>query len=385
MTYDVRALGEVGTVVMGLSPAGEFVGADPSVGLPLLNGPTEFGPTSPSPRQWTSEWSRAAERGDTLFCVRGSTTGRMNVAQRPYAIGRGLAAIRGATSADTAFLRYALIDGLPKLLSRTAGSVFPNLSVADIKALEVPFPPEETRRSIAATLGSLDAKIESNRRVIGVANGLLDAVAEREAESAPTVALGLVTSITRRTANPAALGNATVDHFSLPAFDAGATPEAVPAAAIMSNKTMLRGRSILVSRLNPRTNRTWWVTPRDRVIALASTEFASLTATDDVELAALWLAVRSPFFRGELTRRVTGTSGSHQRVRPDDMLTIDVPDPRAMAGGVKLAALALLETVRQLRAQSANLGDLRDALLPELLSGRMLASPSMSTFEMEHA
>jgi type I restriction enzyme S subunit len=98
-----------------------------------------------------------------------------------------------------------------------------------------------------------------------------------------------------------------VDHFSLPAFDATGQAEHVPAVTIKRNKIDIGGNSIVVSRLNPRINRTWWACPTPGVPALASTELAVLTTDSDAELAALWLAARAPRFREELPQRVTGT------------------------------------------------------------------------------
>ncbi len=277
---------------------------------------------------------------------------------------------------DSVFVFYLLSSPVEqrRLLEKAEGSTVPHLNVADVRRFELPpLPPLEEQRGIAATLGALDDKIESNRRAIDVALGLLDAIAQREGESLPPVPLSELASINRATVHPAALGDEVVDHFSLPAFDANARPDVVAAASIMSNKTHVTGRSILVSRLNPRTNRTWWVSPRPGVPACASTEFACLTATNDPLLAGLWLAVRYPYFREELTRRVTGTSGSHQRVRPEDLLVIDVPDVREMPDGVKREALALLAMVDHRREESAALVSLRHALLPELLAGRIRA------------
>src|SRR5437868_9574371 len=84
---------DVADIVMGTSPPGDSCNST-GIGEPLLNGPTEFGPHHPTPVQYTTAPRRFAETGDILFCVRGSTTGRMNWADRRYAIGRGIAAIR---------------------------------------------------------------------------------------------------------------------------------------------------------------------------------------------------------------------------------------------------------------------------------------------------
>jgi len=252
---------------------------------------------------------------------------------------------------------------------RATGSAVVALSRQDFLSYNVPHLTPR-RRCIVDVLESIEDKIESNRRAIDLSLRLLDALAEQWAESLPRTPLRELTSINRVTANPSQMGDVLVDHFSLPAFDASARPEVVPASTIKSNKTHVTARSVLVSRLNPRTNRTWWATPRAGIPALASTEFACLVAPGDRSLAGLWLAVRDPRFRAELARRVTGTSGSHQRVRPDDLLVMVVPDVRAMPKSVTDRALLVLELVEKRRDEIWDLESLRDALLPELLSGR---------------
>ena len=73
---------------------------------------------------------RFAEPGDILFCVRGATTGRKNIADKRYCIGRGLAAIRGRDGlADTEFLWFALDVVANELVGKAAGSTFVNLPV----------------------------------------------------------------------------------------------------------------------------------------------------------------------------------------------------------------------------------------------------------------
>ncbi|WP_159419337.1 restriction endonuclease subunit S [Rhodococcus rhodochrous] len=306
--------------------------------------------------------------------MRGSTTGRMNTAQMRYAIGRGIAAIRGQSPIDTSYIRYALIDGLPALLALTSGSVFPNISAGDLKGFELPWPSAEQRASIVDVLGAIDARIESNRRVIQISEEMLDALSAIVSPELPSTALGTLVHVARESINPARLGNELVDHYSLPAFDNGARPEHVAASSIMSGKLLISRRSILLSRLNPKTNRTWWVSPRGGTRAVASTEFSCLVSEDDQTLAAVWLAVRDEFFRTELTRRVTGTSGSHQRVRPDDVLSIEVPDIRTLDVDQKTTVLSALETVEQKREEIDRLAAFRDTLAPELLSGRLRAT-----------
>ena len=148
-------------------------------------------------------------------------------------------------------------------------------------------------------------------------------------------------------------------------------PEQAAVSTIKSNKTLVDRPGILVSRLNPRISRMWWVETDATPVSVCSPEFAYLTAGDMHGLACTWLAVRSPEFRGEIVDRVTGTSGSHQRVRPADLMTICVPDYRSLAEHTQMTVLTLLHLVSARRQQSVALAELRDALLPELMSGRM--------------
>lgn len=161
----VVQLAEVSNLVMGQSPAGDSYN-DHGVGVPLLNGPTEFGPNHPTPAQWTTAPTRLCNSGDILFCVRGSTTGRTNWADQRYCIGRGLCAISASTgAADTRFIYYSLVHQLDSLLALTAGSVFPNLSKQDLETFEIKWPDGHTRLAMVSILGELDERIELNRKM----------------------------------------------------------------------------------------------------------------------------------------------------------------------------------------------------------------------------
>lgn len=161
MSAAVKSIREVAEVVMGTSPKGHTYN-DADEGLPLLNGPTEFGESHPECSVYTTASVKECEPGDLIFCVRGSTTGRMNWADRVYSLGRGVCAIRGETELDTKFIRYCLDYRLPALLQLAGGATFPNLPQDTIKAFKIPFP--SNRKAIASVLSAYDDLIENNRR-----------------------------------------------------------------------------------------------------------------------------------------------------------------------------------------------------------------------------
>ena len=136
---------------MGQSPPGETVSV--GVGLALLNGPTEFGAHHPTPVQFTTDPRRVAELGDILFCVRGSTTGRMNWADQKYAIGRGIASIcHRDEPALQPLLRGIIEVQLPGLMAEATGSTFPNLSRQQLADIPLPDLGKTEQRAIAHIL-----------------------------------------------------------------------------------------------------------------------------------------------------------------------------------------------------------------------------------------
>ena len=157
-------LKEVAIIIMGQSPPGRTYNNN-GIGTPLLNGPTEFGLSHPAVTLWTTVPTKKCNKDDLLFCVRGSTTGRMNRADREYCIGRGICAIRAtARDNDTYFIYYSIVNELPRLLTKCAGSVFPNISLSDLESFEISWPNENDRTNVVAILKSLDNKISLNNQ-----------------------------------------------------------------------------------------------------------------------------------------------------------------------------------------------------------------------------
>jgi len=158
-------LSEMANIVMGQSPSGEFCGEHVN-GIPLLNGPAEFTEFYPIPVQFTSDPKKKSNKGDILFCVRGSTTGRMNWSDQQYAIGRGLAAISHKKGSEyNHLLRYLLENCITSLLKNANGSTFPNLTSDLLSNFIVSVPEQKYQKKISDFLRTIDQKIELNNQV----------------------------------------------------------------------------------------------------------------------------------------------------------------------------------------------------------------------------
>jgi len=163
--WETQHLDQVANVNMGQSPPGSSYN-DRGDGLPLINGPTEFGPHHPIPAQWTNQPTKTCCPGDILICVRGATTGRMNWADQVYCIGRGLAALTVDESMCLSGYVYAFVQTqTQEILARSAGSTFPNLRSEELKALRIPVPPLSEQRCIVTYLDGLQARVEALRRL----------------------------------------------------------------------------------------------------------------------------------------------------------------------------------------------------------------------------
>lgn len=158
------AIGVLVNITMGQSPKGDTYNNNGN-GMPLLNGPTEFGEYYPICTQYTTDSKRESKEGDLIFCVRGSTTGRMNTSDKVYSLGRGVCSISGANHQLTKYVRYALDLFLPGLLQLTGGGTFPNLTKNDIAGFEIPFN-NDSYAQIVTILSAYDDLIENNLRRI---------------------------------------------------------------------------------------------------------------------------------------------------------------------------------------------------------------------------
>jgi len=169
-------LGDVAEIVMGQSPPGSTYN-ESGDGLPFFQGVKDFGYRNPTPRVFCSRPSRVAQPGDILFSVR-APIGRVNIADRECTIGRGLSIIQPRDKAGSRYIEFALRYLEPTWQAiEGGGSVFGNATRQDVELLSLTWPDEVSdRRIIAEVLGSLDDKIELNRRMNATLESMARAV-----------------------------------------------------------------------------------------------------------------------------------------------------------------------------------------------------------------
>jgi type I restriction enzyme, S subunit len=150
-------LGFVMNVIMGQSPPGETYNTFGD-GIPLINGPVEFtdGPFGTTVlNQYTTAPNKLCNKGDFLLCVRGSTTGRSNVAGFDACIGRGVAALQALF--DDQFIRFFIWSWRDQIIEMGRGIAFPSINRRQIEDLPTPLPPLSEQHRIVAKVNELMA------------------------------------------------------------------------------------------------------------------------------------------------------------------------------------------------------------------------------------
>jgi type I restriction enzyme, S subunit len=354
------------------------------------------------------------QRNDIVFARKGSVERCAIVGEREvgWFLGSDGIRLRPPAAVDAQFLAYSFQSrsAADWLLQQATGSTMASLNQGILLRFPLSLPPLSTQRDISSVLGALDGRIDNLRQT----NVTLEAIAqtlfkswfvdfdpvrakaegrEPEGMDAATAALfpsefedsepspipkgwrcvrfGDVATQTKGSINPLASPEQVFQHYSLPAFDAGQLPVAEAGEAIKSNKTPVPSGAVLVSKLNPHIPRIWFVGEVDGN-SVCSTEFLVWTPKSGIGSAFLYCLASANAFNSAMRQLVTGTSNSHQRVKPDQLANVQaavVSEAVVLAFGA--IAAPLLQQVERNRHRAATLAALRDTLLPRLISGKL--------------
>jgi type I restriction enzyme, S subunit len=188
--------------------------------------------------------------------------------------------------------------------------------------------------------------------------------------------------LVRDTISPSATPDDVFDHYSLPAYDIGAEPVVEQGGRILSNKTLVPSRAILLSKLNPEIRRVWLVDSSRIGHAICSTEFLAFEPVENGGREFLYETFVDPGFRQRLEALVTGTSKSHQRISPQAVLNLAVViPPNCVLREFQIITAPLLDRILVNRRESRSLRKMRDLLLPKLMSGELRLRDAESFLE----
>jgi type I restriction enzyme, S subunit len=128
---------------------------------------------------------------------------------------------------------------------------------------------------------------------------------------------------------------------------------------------------LLLSKLNPHIPRVWLPVNAGRY-AVSSTEFLVFVPINGASKEFIFCAFTTDKFKQLLCQLVTGTSNSHQRVKPDGVSAMGaVIPPQGVLKTFGVLVEPIFSRIGHNRGEAQTLATLRDTLLPRLISGQL--------------
>jgi len=328
------------------------------------------------------------EKGDVCIARTGASTGTN------YTIKEDVDAVFASylirykidkTIADPFYIGFLLRSPMWKthVASVIGGSAQPGANAKQFAAFKFPLPSLLVQKNVVKILSDLDNKIELNHQM----NKTLEVIGQAlfkqwfvDCEGSDTKGwirgcIGDLATLGRNSINPSQYQDEIFDHYSIPAFDEQRLPKPEPGSAIQSNKTVVPQNAVLLSKLNPRIPRIWLPNVKDEHRAICSTEFLVAIPKPDVSREFLYCLFSSPEFLDRFSVLVTGTSSSHQRVKAGDLLAteVTVPPSKVLLQFSEIMRSSFSQVLENLE-ETLVLSQLRDSLLPKLMSGKVRVS-----------
>jgi restriction modification system DNA specificity domain protein len=157
--WEKTTLGEISIVKMGQSPNGKSYNKEKE-GYLLIGGASDLGNIYPSPKQYTNEATKLSKTNDIIICIR-ATIGRLNLSDKVYCLGRGVAGIEVNANVEAKFIWYSLMNSEAYLLKNSTGTTFQQVSSPTLKKLPIVYPTnKETQQAIVNKIESLFDEID---------------------------------------------------------------------------------------------------------------------------------------------------------------------------------------------------------------------------------
>ena len=294
-------------------------------------------------------------------------------------------------------------------IAENSTSAYPSIRPRDLEELTLPLPPLPEQRAIAHILGTLDDKIELNRRMnqtleqmaraifqdwfvdFGPVRAKLesrepylpedlwalfpDRLVDSELGEIPegweVKALEQLAEL--NPSDPMKKGTVApyLDMAALPT--SGPSPDDAVLREFTSG-TRFRNGDTLLARITPclENGKTAFVQslPED-TLGWGSTEFIVMRVIPPVPAEYSYLLARDATFREHAIQSMTGTSG-RQRVQVDALAPYSLPSPPAEVwSALELPIKHLFARIESTKQEAHALAAQRDALLPKLVSGEV--------------
>ena len=287
-------------------------------------------------------------------------------------------------SVDKDFIYYIVSSPTFKqyLESNATGTTIKNISLKQMREYTFELPEIGEQKRISSVLRKIDEKIKNNRAI----NNNLEQQAQAIFKSwfvdfepfngeMPhnwiVSRLGDIASIKTNSFSPVKNPDAQLEHYSIPAYDEQNYPVFESAADVKSNKYILSKNSVMISKLNPDIKRVWRPMCLSE-LAVSSTEFIIFEAFNPAYRDFVFSIIDSAAFSDWMCAHTTGSTNSRQRTAPSATLEFQValPDEKAIIDFCAIVT-PMYDTIASNICENQKLAQLRDSILPKLMSGEL--------------
>ncbi|MEW6167775.1 MAG: restriction endonuclease subunit S [Pseudomonadota bacterium] len=352
-------------------------------------------------------FTHAGNIGQVAFIPQSSRFERYVISQRQFY----MRCDRSKVLPEFVVAYFKTPEGRHQLLANTSQVGVPSIAqpVTNLRKIEIPLPPLEEQRAIAHILGTLDDKIELNRRMSetleamaralfkswfvdfdplrakmeGRDPGLPDAIADLFPDRLVGSELGKIPEGWKVAALPEVVDvnptRALRKGVVAPYLDMANMPTSGHSAHDVIDRELGSGMRFingdtLVARITPclENGKTAFVDfLHDGQVGWGSTEYIVLRPKAPLPEEYAYCLARSAGFREFAIQSMTGTSG-RQRVPAESLghFRVAVP-PKPIAGAFGRVVKATFARVGEAVRESRTLATLRNVLLPKLISGEL--------------
>jgi type I restriction enzyme, S subunit len=391
-------------------------------GIPLITAKVVKGGRIETPDEFIApdeydDWMRRGlpKRGDVLVTTEAPLGEVAQIGDPKVALAQRLIALRGKPNElDNTFLKFLMQSAFiqSQLLSRASGTTVSGIKQSELRKIKLPLPPIGEQQAVACILGTLDDKIELNRQrsrtleamaravfqswfvdfdpVKAKATGRLpqgispksdaffpDRLEDSELGAIPkgwrVQRLPDVCEVNPTRSLPRGTVAPYLDMSNMPTQ--GPSPEAWIMREMSSGMKFINGDT-LVARITPclENGKTAFVDfLSDHQVGWGSTEYIVLRPRGIIPPAFAYLLARSDDFRSFAIQQMTGSSG-RQRVPADslDKFVMAVPDLHSqLFQEFGSFVEPMFKSIAAAMKQTRTLTEIRDALLPKLISGEL--------------
>ena len=250
------------------------------------------------------------------------------------------------------------------------------INLADIRSLRILLQPKQVQQSIGTVLGALDDKIAVNDRIGLAHEELLRCLFQElridvEDESAHEISVSELIEFNPRTRAIRSRDAVYLDMSAVPTNSARvrgwSRREPKSGARFINNDTVM-------ARITPclENGKVAFVDFMDEgEVGVGLTEFIVMRAKTGLPIHLPYFLARSPRFQNHAIRNMVGSSG-RQRVGAGQLTDFPIrrPDHNELAEFGTATSIAFRH-IKSLDAESQTLTELRDVLLPRLMSGEI--------------